>query len=889
MCDAVLLVPEIDPKEVWQPERKTAIRINPPAVPSRSPRGSTKPRRSDREEDEDEEEEAGSGSTWLLVTLILLVLLAGGGVTMWILFSGDDSKVAQQNEDPQPKDVAQKNEDKQQFNADDKKVPIEDPNKKPPVDDPNKKPVENPPKEDPSSVVVKLTPEQIYQRVLQSTAWVVFADPMRVGWGSGSLIHQERKLILTNFHVTMDAGPATKFTVFFPDYKGADLITEAPHYVSPANMQKLGIPARVVYQDKSRDLALLELATLPPNVKALPLAAKSASTAQRVHSIGASGVDIKTRTGALWKYVTGTVSNLYKNDITFNAKTKREFTLSAWILETQSATNPGDSGGPMVNDSAQLVAVVQGGNVSKQNLDYNVDIREVRHVLNEAFRDVFKSKWEDVNDPGLPAGKMDTVALLKALDSKNSTVVIRALKELQEVGGDPTPALQPLVKLLKSDDAAVRFLVKDALKKVGTPSKEDVSFLAEALRDKASDVRLAAAEFLSKLGADAQNAASALGEALEDSEKLVSIQAAQTLGKIGSSARNVPIKDKGTVFKALADALKSDSSKLREAAGAALLQMGRPEVSEMPALKVMLWAKGSAPEVRCYAVQALADIPGQGKEVLPELLKALEDSEKAVRRGALSGLCQVGLKENVVVTAVAKALQDSDKEVRQQAVTTLTAIGLEKPEVVVPALAKALSDSDKGVRVLAAKALVPFGAKAKDAVPTLVKMLSETESRLDVIRLLGKMGEGAEPAAKDLAVLMRTSGEDKDLRAELKRTLGEMGKGAEPAVSVLLGYFNVVVKDKKELPLFDEIIDTIGKIGEPARKSLYKAVRDDKNFLVRLAGVMALEKTQPTGAEATKVINFLKARMTGTKGGEKHALVWNEMNQVIQRLRLVAK
>src|SRR5262249_39708821 len=147
--------------------------------------------------------------------------------------------------------------------------------------------------------------------------------------------------------------------------------------------------------------------------------------------------------------------------------------------------------------------------------------------------------------------------------------------------------------------------------------------------------------------------------------------AAQTLAKIGSSARNVPVKDKGTVVQALTDGLKSTSPEMRLAAGNALLQMGRPGISELPALKEMLWAKGSMPEVRSYAAQALADIPGQAKVVLPELLKALEDPEKEVRRGAVAGMAHLGLKDDAVLTAVSKALQDGEKEVRQQALTTL--------------------------------------------------------------------------------------------------------------------------------------------------------------------------------------------------------------------------
>ena len=118
---------------------------------------------------------------------------------------------------------------------------------------------------------------QVYQGMVRSTAWVLTPK----GSGTGALVDRTRRLVVTNYHVVEDM---SEIMVCFPRFQGGTLIAERKHYLE--NMPKLGIRGRVVAQDPGRDLALIELASVPDDAEALVLAASSPNPGEQVHSIG---------------------------------------------------------------------------------------------------------------------------------------------------------------------------------------------------------------------------------------------------------------------------------------------------------------------------------------------------------------------------------------------------------------------------------------------------------------------------------------------------------------------------------------------------------------------------------------------------------------------------
>jgi hypothetical protein len=97
------------------------------------------------------------------------------------------------------------------------------------------------------------------------------------------------------------------------------------------------------------------------------------------------------------------------------------------------------------------------------------------------------------------------------------------------------------------------------------------------------------------------------------------------------------------------------------------------------------------------------DFTVSGK-TLDEWLEAQTDSRPDVRARAVRALSNVGPAVPEVVPALVRALEDPDAGVRGQAALALLKFGPEAKEAI-PALEEARGDSDETVRDLAARAL----------------------------------------------------------------------------------------------------------------------------------------------------------------------------------------
>ena len=254
---------------------------------------------------------------------------------------------------------------------------------------------------------------KVYKEAVASTVWVHSTHDAGKVSGSGTLIDAERRLVLTNFHVVEDNKRAT---VFFPEYRDGRPIPERSYYSD--RIKRLGVPGRVIALDRTADLAVIQIDTIPEGVKAISLAERSPEPGEFVHSIGNAG-----KSGALWGYVKGTVRQVYRKKWQAALTKTKSITFDARVIETDSPTNPGDSGGPLLNDKGQLVGVTQGGAVNAQLVSFFVDLSEVKELL--ASRDVKAVKGKDGpkptpkrTTPVAPndAGKVFDAAKLKALE-----------------------------------------------------------------------------------------------------------------------------------------------------------------------------------------------------------------------------------------------------------------------------------------------------------------------------------------------------------------------------------------------------------------------------------------------------------------------------------------
>src|SRR5262249_49476789 len=101
----------------------------------------------------------------------------------------------------------------------------------------------------------------LYQRTLSGTAWVLISRGSHNAMASGWVLDVPRRLLVTNNHVV---GGSDSVLVVFPRYEGGKLVAE-----KSANLDSgRRIRGTVLDSDPKRDLALIELESLPPGVTA---------------------------------------------------------------------------------------------------------------------------------------------------------------------------------------------------------------------------------------------------------------------------------------------------------------------------------------------------------------------------------------------------------------------------------------------------------------------------------------------------------------------------------------------------------------------------------------------------------------------------------------------
>jgi S1-C subfamily serine protease len=180
------------------------------------------------------------------------------------------------------------------------------------------------------------------------------------------LVDQDRRWIVTNEHVVEGH---SEVSVFFPEEQHGLIESEMDFYLN--NRSRLEIAGKVIAVCKRRDLAIVELASLPERVSAVPFG-KSAKPGQLLHSIGNPSAS-----DALWVYTNGYVRANY-------FKTVNECRMQ--VVETSAPINPGDSGGPILNSEGQLVGISQSFHQDGRLVSNGVDICEVVWFVNKNRR-----------------------------------------------------------------------------------------------------------------------------------------------------------------------------------------------------------------------------------------------------------------------------------------------------------------------------------------------------------------------------------------------------------------------------------------------------------------------------------------------------------------------
>jgi S1-C subfamily serine protease len=245
-------------------------------------------------------------------------------------------------------------------------APVAQPPPSTPVSPPTSAPVSPP--------TAQATGKEIYQKTLKGVALVVTQEGAgKLGIGTAWVVDRSQKLLITNRHVVHRHETVM---IFFPEYKAGQLVVERDHYLK----QVKPYPGKVIHTDPKRDLALVQVESIPEGVVELKLAAQAPDIGDRVHSVG----NPSPASDALWIYTAGTVRTAYQKKMAYDQAEDKGLVFDARIIETSSPVNPGDSGGPLVNGAGEVVGVTRSYATQGRLISHFVHLIEINAFLAEA-------------------------------------------------------------------------------------------------------------------------------------------------------------------------------------------------------------------------------------------------------------------------------------------------------------------------------------------------------------------------------------------------------------------------------------------------------------------------------------------------------------------------
>ena len=179
-------------------------------------------------------------------------------------------------------------------------------------------------------------------------------DPDRV-MGSGFFI-DKRGYLLTNYHVIASEVD--------PEYEGYSRL-----YIRLPGRSDEKIPAKVIGWDRIFDLALLKV-EVEPRFVFDSIGAMSVQPGQKVLVIGSP------------------IDPFLENTITagiISATGRRKLLQMGDVLQLDAPVNPGNSGGPLINENGELVGIVFAGFQPFEGLNFAIPVNWVSQMLPRLF------------------------------------------------------------------------------------------------------------------------------------------------------------------------------------------------------------------------------------------------------------------------------------------------------------------------------------------------------------------------------------------------------------------------------------------------------------------------------------------------------------------------
>lgn len=208
--------------------------------------------------------------------------------------------------------------------------------------------------------------KEAYTHLVQSTVVVETPNEM----GSGVVISRDGQ-ILTNYHVVKNQESVD--IAFKPKSKYATNPTKNSFF-----------KAKILKVDPLKDLALLQIIDTNAIKDIIPIKLASLDDVT-------IGEDVFTMGHPQKEYFTlgwGTVSSVRQN---YSWNTHK----ANFVIQTQSATSKGNSGGPLLGEDYKLIGLNSFSNTQGQNLNFAVSIDDINEFLSKKTNDSFKVKLDN--------------------------------------------------------------------------------------------------------------------------------------------------------------------------------------------------------------------------------------------------------------------------------------------------------------------------------------------------------------------------------------------------------------------------------------------------------------------------------------------------------------
>ena len=229
--------------------------------------------------------------------------------------------------------------------------------------------------------------DQIYAEAMHSVVWINHTD--NAYQGSGVLIDKDKRFVVTNEHVTKGA---EWVEVFFPvpDLDGTLIQSRDYYEMNYEFLERLGYATsgRVIAEDVTRDLAIVELTGLPATAREIrhdfnPLLPLTPRIGETVHILG------NPVARDLWRWTPG----LYQG-------------LDAGWLFLNANVLGGNSGGPVLNAQGMLIGIISLGDnavnawaVRAEHIETLLNTVQPVHTFKitngSAFKLTYHVKWSN--------------------------------------------------------------------------------------------------------------------------------------------------------------------------------------------------------------------------------------------------------------------------------------------------------------------------------------------------------------------------------------------------------------------------------------------------------------------------------------------------------------